>query len=275
MRSVESHPAARLAPAIACPVEPSHLDAVQINGSITPISGLTLASLDVSVAPGAMTANATGSLSGTPVAVELSSTVQEGDTSVRVGSIRVSSSLGASLSSLVSSQASQVSSDIGIDVLPAMPADDTTGSTSAAELVFDSRHGLRMVNISLASAARMRLTDLAGLVGFPYDSSADAGSDPISFSAPWLYYVPSKPNATNITWAGRQLVGPELGVAATVDVPALGINATRGTLLVQGRNKLSLLVSHLAYPCYAKACLLSTLGYGQKQPIAWHAKIIQ
>ncbi len=214
---------------------------MQVEGSVSPWPALTLTSLSIDVAPGQLHANASGLVSGAQVSAQLSSVLQtQGNSSVRVGSIRVTSSSGASLDALLASQASAVSSDVGI-TLPQQPAAAaSTAGESAAELVFDSQHGLRMVNISI-SGSKIGISDLARLVGFSWN--VDAGSDPISFSAPWLYYVPSKPNATNITWAGRQLVGPELGVAATVDVPALGINATRGMLLVQGPGNVSLLVS--------------------------------
>ncbi len=214
-----------------------------ISGSVTPVPALTLTSLAVNVEPGLMNASATGRVSGSLVAVQLASFPSADNSSVRVGFIRVTSSSGSSLDALLASQASAVSTDFSLEIPPEPDAPaDNSNRTSAAEFVIDSQHGLRMLNISLASSSKVSLADLARRVGFVWDSEVDGAADPISFSAPWLYYVPSKPNATNITWAGRQLVGPELGVAATVDVPALGINATRGTLLVLPEGRLTLQV---------------------------------
>ncbi len=204
---------------------------------------LTLNTLTMDVTPGLLNASASGYVSGKPVSIQLSSITDAANFNLSIGSIRVNSSSGASLDALLAGQAAAVSADVGM-VVPTPPSGgyvDSDGQPASAVLVFDSLHGLRMLTFTLSGASRVGVSDLARRLGFAWQGASDQ-VDPISFSAPWLYYVPAKPNATNITWAGRQLVGPELGVAATVDVPSLGINATRGTLLVQPGGKLSLKV---------------------------------
>jgi hypothetical protein len=231
---------------------------LQVNGSVRPVPELEVNSLAIRISPGLLNASAAGSITGTPVAVQLTSTSQGGSSTYRIGSIRVTSSSGASLDALLAGQAAAVSTDVGVTV-PRPPregyASSSTDGESSAELVFDSTHGLRLLNISLANNTRLGVADIARRVGFSWQgNAASTSADPISFSAPWLYYVPAKPNATNITWAGRQLVGPELGVAATVDVPSLGINATRASLLVHNRTRLSLQVCAL-FLVACSACL--------------------
>jgi hypothetical protein len=89
-----------------------------------------------------------------------------------------------------------------------------------------------MLNMSLG-CAELSLSDVARRLGIAWRSDPAGSSSAITLSAPWLYYMPSKPGAPVFDWQGRQ-VGKalELGVAATVDVPAFGITATRASLLV-------------------------------------------
>ncbi len=178
--------------------------------------------------------------------VQLSSVLvkAEDNTTQRVGSIRVSSSAGASLDALLVGQSTRLLSDTGVAV-PQPPAEGWAPSSgpSAAELVFDSLSRLRMLNFSMASISKLSLSDMSKRVGFSWPSTGSASTDPISFSAPWLYYVPSMPGAPSISWSGKKLQVAELGVAATVDVPSLGINATRGSLLIRTGGLLQLQVS--------------------------------
>jgi hypothetical protein len=221
---------------------------MQVQGTISPTTALTISAFGMAVAPGSLNASAAGTISGAKVTVELSSVVQDVNESSRqrVGSIKVFSSAGASLDALLVSQASQASTDAGVSVpTPPRGGYPNDGTPSSAELVFDPLHGLRMLNFSLASLGKFSLADMARRVGFSWQSSADSGAaaDPVSFSAPWLYFVPSKPGAPSISWGGKSITLAELGVAATVDVPALGINSTRATLLVQKGGLLTLEVS--------------------------------
>jgi hypothetical protein len=193
-----------------------------------------------------LNATAAGSVSGTPVAVVLLSLAKSSNSSDRIGSIRVTSGTGANLDSLLAAQADQLSIDTGVSIPSEPNAGYTVGAEadgpSAAELVIDSEHGLRMVSLSLARGTKLTLSGLARLLGFSWP--ADSSDDPVTFSAPWLYYVPNKPAAPAIDWFGKQIGDAELGVAGTVDVPALGINSTRGSLLMQPGNNLTLQVSY-------------------------------
>ncbi len=203
---------------------------------------LIVSSLFINLTPGLLNASASGSISGATVAVQLTSIAQPDSPGQRVGSIRVTSSSGASLDALLAGQAAAVSTDVGIAVPALASGGSSTGEESSAELVFDSLHGLRMLNISLASSAKLGIAGLAARVGFAWQAGVDGSSDPVSFTAPWLYYVPSKPGAPSLTWLGRTLGAAELGVAATVDVPALGISSMRGELLVMNGGFLRLRV---------------------------------
>jgi hypothetical protein len=189
-----------------------------------------------------MTATTTGTVSGVPVTVDMTSAAQAG-TSLRVGSLRITSSAGSALDALLASQASSVQEDLGFSV-PAAPA-AVSGSNSAgvstAELVYDSSRGLRLLNITLATSTRLGLSDLAHRVGFSWQGTE--GVDIVSFTGPRVYYVPNKPGAPSITWKGQQLKAAEFGISALVDIPPLGLSAVRSTLLVQSGSRLNIQVS--------------------------------
>jgi hypothetical protein len=225
-----------------------HLPMLQVNGTITPVPSLTINSLALSVAPGVLNASTNGTIHGSPVAVELSSIAQAGEGSRRMGSIRVTSSGGATLDSLLSSQTNLVKADMGFNV-PRTPVAGygTNPSPSFGEVVFDSIHGLRMVNVTMAASSQLGLADLARRLGFVWQGTQD-GTDVVSFMGPRVYYVPRRRDAPALFWRGKELAAPELGVAATLNVPPLGIENVRGTLLVQNGSRLTIEVGcmHLA-----------------------------
>jgi hypothetical protein len=190
-----------------------------------------------------MNATASGVVAGSPVHVELRSAVQPGTNNRRLGSITVTSPAGAGLETILASQSSLVRADMGFPVpMPPAAGYGSGNTTSVGEVVYDSAHGLRMVNISLASSARLALSDLARRVGFQW-LSANEGTEVLAFTGPQLYYIPSKPGAPPLVWSGRTMPAGELGITALVDVPPLGVAGVRATLLVQRGGMLTLQVS--------------------------------
>jgi hypothetical protein len=229
---------------------------MQIEGFVSPVPYLVLSSLSLRVAPGLLSASVTGLLHGAPVDAVLTSSPQPGNSSRFIGSIRVASQEGASMDALLASQSALVKAEAGLQVPepqeePASP--DAGSAASYAELIFDSEHGLRLLNMSLAGAGPIGISNVARRVGFSWP--AEPGSDPLSFSAAWLYYVPNRPSAPPVVFNGRQIGQPELGIAATVDVPAVGISSTRSTLLIEPGGKLSLQVSTADMQACSKADL--------------------
>jgi hypothetical protein len=232
--------------------------AAQVNGNISPLPSLTINTLGIRVSPGSLTASATGTVSGMPVNVHLSSTATAGNSSYRLGAIRVTTSSGA-LDALLASQSSQVSQDLGFSV-PAGSASETT--RSSAELVFDTAYGVRLLNVSLAPGSRVGLSDLARRIGFGWQGSSSDGLEAIAFTGPQLHYVPNKPGAPALVWSDQALKGGELGVTALVDIPPLGITGMRAKLLVQHGGRLSAQVSApvLALLCPNCTCQPSRNG---------------
>jgi hypothetical protein len=235
----------------------SHLlCAMQIDGVVTPVPGLALEGLVVELRGQSLNGSATGSLASAPVSVQLASWQQEtGASTMHVGHFRISSNQTGATDALLASGDAAISSQLGISV-PASTASDASDATqSSAELLFDSLNGLRLVNISLGGV-RLGIADMARRVGFEWQGTGD----PVSFTDPWLYYVPSNPGVEPLQWNDR-LLGPslELGVAATVDVPAFDVKAVRATLLIKSNTSLVLQVStssHVVFkhPCPAATC---------------------
>ncbi len=225
---------------------------LQISSAISPLPSLTLPSLLVDVAPGLMNASANGVTGNAPVTIQFTSTTantsvtnntsnsSSSSSQLWIGYIKVSSA-GASLTGLLSSLSESVSNELGL-ALPDFALDqasnDASAGGSSAELLFDSVHGLRMLNISMGST-RLGLADLAGLLGFDLQ---DAG-DPVSFTNAWLYLVPVKQGAPVLQWMGKAVGAVlELGVSASVDVPSLGISNVTGALHINGTQSLLLQV---------------------------------
>jgi hypothetical protein len=217
---------------------------VQITSPFSPLPGLIVQSLSISIAPGLMTATGNGSLGGSNVTVDLSSAAAtSGNSSTRVGSIRITSPSAAGMGALLAAQASKVMSDLGIQVPAGDTGPDNSISNSSsplnAEVVLDSDSGLRLLNFSLSNS-RLSLGNLASKIGFSWQGSE--GTDVVSFLGPRLYYVPSKPGAPSLEWMGRSLNAMELGVTSTVEMPVLGMPGAQGTLLVQAGGILKLRV---------------------------------
>jgi hypothetical protein len=221
---------------------------LQVQGTVVPIQGLTIGSASIQLAPDLLEARASGTVSGMPVSVQLTSAPHPTNASLTVKSIKVTSNVGASLEALLASQASQLTSDMGINI-PAVDnwagAQNSSRSTTA-EFVFISSFGLRMFNITLPSAGKLGLSDLAKRVGFdwPGSASSEGGADPVSVAGPSMMYVPTKPaGAPSLQWNGRLLSNREFSISALMDVPSLGMNAIRGALNVQPGSLLDLKVS--------------------------------
>ncbi len=219
------------------------LCSVQVQGHVSPVSSLTLTALNVDVTPGSMLATANGTVSGVPVEAQLQYAAPHSGAAARLGSISLTCSAGAGLEALLTSQSSVVAAELGFSV-PRPPAGGYSNSSSptTAELVYDSAHGLRMLNISLAPSSKLSLGDLARRVGFPWEDLGTDGADVVGFTGPQVYFVPRKSGAPALFWKGRQLPAFELGVAAMVDVPLLGVHGTSATLLVQPGRRLTIQV---------------------------------
>jgi hypothetical protein len=220
----------------------------QIPASFNPISALTLISPSISIAPGRLNGSCNGTLGGNPLNVDLLSVVQAAGR--RIGSIKLASSAGIALDRLLSSVTSSIRSDYGFSVPPAPTSghDNSSSAPTSAELLIDQQYGLRMVNLSLSGSSQFGLADLASRVGFRWQSSTE-GSDVLSFSSPRLYYVMKKLDAPGLEWNGKPFAAPELGVAASVNLPALGLTGVDGVLRVQANGKLSIQVKSLLHNC--------------------------
>jgi hypothetical protein len=206
------------------------------------VATLTISSLTLNVEPGSLQATATGTVSGIPVRAELSSVVQPGTAgNQRLGVIRVTST-GVSLDALLFAQSSQVSSELGFGV-PKPPAAaagglgySTGGAVVSAEIVFQTGHGLRLMNISMTAPNKIGLSEMARRIGFSY-SIPQNNPEPVLFSSAYMYYVPNRTGAPGLTWNGQQLRA-EMGVVAFIDVPSLKLAGMRGSMLVQPGGKL-------------------------------------
>jgi hypothetical protein len=131
--------------------------------------------------------------------------------------------------------------------LPAAPADgyDSSSSQTSAEIMIDQQYGLRMLNLSLAGPSTVGLSDLASRLGFRWSSSSE-GSDVLSFGHPRVYYASKKVGAPVLVRDNRTLAAPELGVAALITLPALGLDGEDGVLRIQPGGRLSIQVGWLA-----------------------------
>jgi hypothetical protein len=229
---------------------PLMLALLQIDGSVSPLQSLVLNGLNISITRDRLFANASGSLSGTTAQVVMSSTAQGTNSSQHIGIVQVNitsdsadsgSSSGSTLQGLLASLSDSIRDKIGIslpEMAPSTASEQPVSSrtSTTADLVYDSVHGLRFVNISLGSA-RMGLAELSRKLGFDWQAGANGGTDPLTFWAPCVYYAPAKPGAPPLLWSGKQYgAAAEFGVSASVDVPAFGISGVRGVLTIKGRS---------------------------------------
>ncbi len=224
---------------------------LQINTTVSPLPGLTINQLTINVSPGLFTASTNGTLSGnTSVMVTLTSAASAGNSTQRIGSVRLTSQSATGLAALLAAQSTSIRADLGFDVPIASSANSSSSSSSSssnnntpvnAEVVIDPSAGLRLLNFTMSTGTKLSLGDLASQVGFPWEGSE--GSDIISFTGPRLYYVPNRPGAPALEWAGKPLNALELGITSTVEAPVLGMIAVSGTLLVQPGGNLTIRVS--------------------------------
>jgi hypothetical protein len=207
---------------------------MQVPGPFSPFDGITLLELDADLAPWRINGSASGLIAGAAIAAEFT-TVKGVNMSHRLTRMRLSGSAAADLQELLAAQASSISATTGV----VLPKSNKTGfmrglrgSMQSAEVVLDNLYGLRLLNVSLGGV-RLSLGDMAGMLGFDWQ---DVGS-PVTFVDPWIYYVPSKPDAPVLQWHGRQFgASAQLGVSAVVDIPSLGITSTFARLLVNAKD---------------------------------------
>jgi hypothetical protein len=218
--------------------------AMQVLGAIQPVPALNISAINITLAQGAMNASAVGVLAGgVTVTVALSSQAQtdsSGGTSW-LSTLQVAGN--TSLSALLGSYTGDIT-ELGATV----PSDagQSGNGTSTAELVYDSEHGLRLLNISMGGA-RLGLGALAARLGLDWGQGSD---DPISFSNPWLFYVPSNASTEAVEWNGQLLSPGDLGVAAAISMPSLNITDAAGLVVVQGRQNMSIRVGGVASPAW-------------------------
>jgi hypothetical protein len=194
-----------------------------------------------------MTGIAAGTLAELPVEANISSRVETATdgSKVRIGHITVLSKTCGSMQPMLASLASSVRTNLGMsvprtDTAAAISTNSSSSGTTSAEVVFDSTHGVRMLSVSLG-CAKISLSDVARRLGIAWPSAQSGPA--VSFSSPWLSYIPGKPDAHAMEWNGRQLAaGTELAVAATVDVPAVNILAARATMTVQSGGRMTMQV---------------------------------